>query len=264
MQSTTLCRAVGCVALIMALGGCKADLYTRQTEVDANEMVAALRLRGVEAEKSTRDGGKSWIVSVDEDEMAVAVGILRSVGLPQTHYSSLGELFKKEGLVSTPAEERVRFIHGTTEELSGTLSRIDGVIAARVHIVLPQNDPLASTQKPSSASVFVKYRPEANIAVLVPAIRNLVARSVEGLVYENVSVTMVPGESVATLAPPPKRSGKGWVVLVGLLASVLLLGGSLFAVARWRPQWLPAALRSRMAPVPSEPVAAVESHPHAA
>jgi type III secretion protein J len=241
--SRTLARSAAALWLLLMLGACRTDLYTKQNESDSNDMVAALREQGVAAEKRTPDSGKSWSVTVEEEEIVRAMAVLRSAGLPTERHSNLGELFKKEGLISTPTEERVRFIHGVTEELSDTLSHIDGVIAARVHIVLPQNDPLAPTPKPSSASVFVKYKPDANLSSLVPPIKNLVARSVEGLVYDNVSVTLVPGEVVKTLPPVP--SGSGWIWAAVAAAVLALLAGVGWLLWR-RPTWLPAALLQRL------------------
>ena len=243
-MNTLLVRAGCMLALLLALAGCKKDLYTRLGESDVNDMVAALLESGVDAEKTTSDSGKTWNVSVEETQVVRAVGVLRSKGLPQDKHVTLGEMFKKEGLISTPTEERVRFIHGVSQELSDTLSKIDGVVVAKVHIVLPNNDPMATHVKPSSASVFVKYRWEANLTALAPAIKNLVSRSVEGLSYDNVNVTVV---AAAPLAPGvrhavEKKPGPSlaMMAMLGLLGGVLLL----LAIAMFRPGWRPVAVRA--------------------
>lgn len=236
------------VLLITLLAGCKTDLYTKRTEAEANDMVAALLQRGVEAEKKSGDGGKTWNVAVDEQEVVNALDILRANGLPSDKYVSLGDMFKKEGLISTPTEERVRFIHGVSQELSSTLSKIDGVIVAKVHIVLPNNDPMATTVKPSSASVFVKYRPEIDVPQLAPSIKSMVARSVEGLTYENVTVTLVPGAMLPT-SPRHAVADATWAwVAGGLLALLLLVGGAIGVIAWKKPALLPQGLARRLSP----------------
>jgi type III secretion protein J len=267
MRPTMFCRRRSLAAalfLCLALAGCKTDVYTKQNEADANQMVSALLERGLDAEKKTPDGGKTWSVQVEREDVARALSVLHAAGLPQGRRATLGELFKKEGLISTPTEERVRFIHGVTQELAGTVEQIDGVVVARVHIVLPNNDPLANTAKPSSASVFVKYRPEANVSALAPAIKNLVARSVEGLTYDNVSVTMVAGDMVQAL--PAGAGGRGSAVSSAAVASIaallLLLVAGLGYVLWRRPAWLPAAIGKRLPawgaapPTPVAPAAA--------
>jgi type III secretion protein J len=230
-------------SMLLTLAACKNDLYTRQTEDDANRMVSALLESGIDAVKNTPDNGKTWNVAVEQDQVVHALAVLRAQGLPQDKHVSLGDMFKKEGLISTPTEERVRFIHGVSQELSSTLSQIDGVVTARVHIVLPNNDPLAQEAKPSSASVFVKYRPEANLTALTPAIKNLVARSVEGLAYDNVTVTVVPGSPVSPAAHARGSAGGLWLLFVLLSA---LLGGATWAWhvrPAWLVRWLPALAR---------------------
>ncbi len=228
--------AWACLAL---LGGCQTDLVSNQSEADVNSMVSALLVQGIEAEKVTRDAGKTWVLAVEKDETVRALLVLKAAGLPPERFVSLGDMFKKEGLISTPFEERVRFVHGVSQELSDTLSHIDGVVTAKVHIVLPTNDPMATKVTPSSASVFVKHRPEANMSNIVPSIKTMVSRAVEGLAYDNVNVTLVPASD---LVLPARVAGGGWVWGAAAGFVVLLLAGGA-AVVVLRPQWLPPGLQ---------------------
>ncbi|KVU64912.1 type III secretion system inner membrane ring lipoprotein SctJ [Burkholderia ubonensis] len=232
-------RLAALLASAVLVAGCQQELYGGLAERDCNEMMAALLQNGVDAQKKTPDGGKTWTLAVDDKQIVKAMEVLRARGLPATRYDDLGALFKKDGLVSTPTEERVRFIYGVSQELSDTLSKIDGVVVARVHIVLPNNDPLAQVAKPSSASVFIKYRPNANLATLTPQIKNLVVHSVEGLTYDEVSVTSVaadPVDLVSAAQPPAQKSGGA--TLVGVLVAIFVCvalaaaGGALWWRAR--------------------------------
>ncbi|MFM0733733.1 type III secretion inner membrane ring lipoprotein SctJ [Paraburkholderia sediminicola] len=215
-------KLLPCLALVFLLGGCQKELYGQLTERDCNEIVAALVPYGVDAQKSTPDGGKTWSVSVDEKQIVHAMEILRARGIPSKKFDDLGTLFKKDGLVSTPTEERVRFIYGLSQELDDTLSKIDGVVEARVQIVLPNNDPLAESAKPSSAAVFIKYRADANVETLTPAIKNLVVHSIEGLTYDQVSVTSVPADPLNL--PMPDNQRGGWLTFVAIALGIMLIG----------------------------------------
>lgn len=209
------------LVVLALLSACRTELLSKVNEEDANEALVALRRVGIESEKQTPDAGKTWTVTVDDEHMVAAMAALRSEGLPRKRHASLGDLFSRDGLVSTPKEERVRFLFGVSQELSETLQSIDGVITARVHVVLPENDPLARDVKPSSASVFIKHRPQADLQSLMPSIKNLVSKSIEGVRYETVSVTLVPGalaEPVGSIASSG-RTHWLWFALPLLMAA---------------------------------------------
>jgi type III secretion protein J len=240
--------ALACALLCVLLAGCGSDLYSQLAEDDANEILDVLYAAGIEARKEPA-GEKMFSVQVASSQLQPALRATRERGLPHQRFADLGTLFKKEGLVSTPSEERVRFIYGLSQELASTLTSIDGVISARVHPVIPANDPMADKIKPSSASVFIKHDPHANVQALAPAIKNLVMRAIEGLNADNITLTFVAAD------PPLRRQAiegalPPWLhaVLGGAGAALVAVLGALGFVL-WRYRQLAAAL-SRELPVP--------------
>ena len=185
--------------LALTLAGCKQPIYTQLSEAEANDVLLTLIKGGVEAQKRAGEDG-TFSVWVAEAEIATAIELLRADAQPSEHYSNLGEVFARNSLVSSPTEERIRYIYGLQQELAKTLSQIDGVLVARVHIVVPATDPFEATAKPSSASVFLKHRADINMQLVVPAVKDLVVRSIEGLTAESVAVSLFPAR--ATITPP--------------------------------------------------------------
>ncbi|OLO05851.1 MULTISPECIES: type III secretion inner membrane ring lipoprotein SctJ [Salinicola] len=243
-------QAITLVLMALLLQACDTDLYTRLDEREANVIVATLARNGIPASRQAEDEGRMK-VTVDEDRFAEAVDVLDRAGLPERKFANLGEVFQGNGLVSSPVQERAQMIYALSQELSHTVSQIDGVLSARVHVVLPDNDLLQQNSTPSSASVFVRYIPSLDIDPLIPQIKTLVANGISGLSYDKVSVVPVvsnlPEETRS--APQPVMSSflgiampaasvasAGWLFGLLIMAVVILSGAVGWLIWRQRRQ----------------------------
>lgn len=210
------------VAVALLMSACaEKELYGGLSEKEANEMVAVLQSAGVSASKASKDG-KIWSLQTDANDFPKAVAVLHDQGYPRDRFESLGEVFKKEGFVSSPMEQRARLMYGLSQELSQTISSIDGVVQARVHIAVPEADPLSEEPKPSSASVFIRHSPDVDLSSQVGSIKALVTNSIEGLPYDRVTVVLFPARPVA--APPPTPAKSLTAPLLAILAAIVGVG----------------------------------------
>jgi type III secretion protein J len=220
-------RLAACLMIALLMSGCKEQLYTGVSEREANDMVAVLQMQGISAGKAPAEEGM-FKVEVSRDDFARAINVLRDRGLPQARFSSIGDVFKRDGLVATANAERLRFMYAMSEELSRTLSQIDGVMVARVHPVLPGGDPLTDKVTPASASVFIKHVPDADLSVLAPAIKDMVSASIEGLKQDKISVIFVPAQQLPlqdrSTSQRVERSVWFWAV-VALAITLMVAGG---------------------------------------
>jgi type III secretion protein J len=224
--------------LVLSLSACNAELYSNLTEKEANEMLAVLLERGISIDKIPEKEMK-YTLLVSKGDMARALQILQDAGYPRDRFESIGQIFTKKGLVSSPLEERVRFIYALSQEISETISKIDGVLAARVHVVIPENNPLSDTIMPSSAAVFVKYRQDSNVEFNIPSIKKLVVNSIEGLAYDKVTVVLFesevrdgsvqkpPFQRVLSVKVAPDSVTRFWLLTGGLIFLLLLSLGAM-------------------------------------
>ena len=194
-----LARAAVLAAAMLA-AGCEeqATLYSGLEESQANSVMAALLGENISCTKMPGDEG-TWNVQIDGSRFADAANLCARLGLPRKQYKGVGEVFKKTGMVSSPSEERIRFMDAIAQDLSKTISMISGVVEARVHVVLPENDPFAKNTLPSSAAVAVHSRWDADLTDAIPQIKSLVKNSIEGLSFEKITVTVFQDQ------PPKKR-----------------------------------------------------------
>ena len=179
------------LAFLALLAGCdeQTTLFSGLEESQANAVMAALIDSGIEANKGPGDEG-TWNVTIGKSNFAAAANLCESKGLPRRRFNGVGEVFKKTGMVSSPSEERIRFMDAIAQDISHTISMIEGVVDARVHVVLPENDPFAKNTLPSSAAVAIRSRWDVDLTDVVPQVKSLVKNAIEGLAYEKITVTL--------------------------------------------------------------------------
>ena len=226
-------RCLLLVATALLLAGCDmTELYSQLDEQEGNEMLALLLQHNISSRKRPQ---KDSMVSLEvkSHKIPEAMELLRKNGYPRDKFSTFKDLFNADKLIATPYEDRTRYTYGLSQELADTLSRVDGVMTARVHLVLPAEDDKEA--EVASAAVFIKHNPNYDMEEHIPKIKSVVASGIEGIDYEAVNVALFPAETsdVVQLGEEPlrsilsieltARSVRDFYVLFASLAGALLL-----------------------------------------
>lgn len=224
-------------ALILAGCGESVELHRQLSEQEANEVIAELADKQIRAQKIPAKDGV--VVRVRANDISRAVRTLEAVGLPKVARSTLGDIFRKEGVISTPLEERARYIYALSQELEATLSNIDGVIVARVHVVLPERVAPGEPVQPASASVFIKHDPRLDPDNIQPRVRRMVASSIPGMASaientQKLTVVFVPAtayqeqQQLTYLGPflVPEKDLGFWRTSIMAPMIAIVLGGT--------------------------------------
>ncbi|MBI3964356.1 MAG: flagellar M-ring protein FliF, partial [Chloroflexi bacterium] len=115
--------------------------------------------------------------------------LMAAEGFPQKGGTAGFELFSQPHFGLTEFAEKVNFHRALEGEISRSISRLDAVDTARVHLVIPQPSLFAKDQKDPTASIVIGLKPGRRLdAMQVQAITQLVSSSVEGLKPQNVNV----------------------------------------------------------------------------
>jgi type III secretion protein J len=179
--------------MLAACGDEKVELLNELLEADANEVISELISNGIDAKKIIVKKNISVVIAAKD--MAKSYKVLKAAGIPNVHRSNMGEIFKKEGMMSTPLEERARYIYALSQELEFTFTQIDQVLVARVHVVLPERVAPGQPIQPSSAAIFIKHLPSLDPDTIEPKIRRMVSTSIPGLSdldKSKISISFVP------------------------------------------------------------------------
>lgn len=183
----------------------KRPLATGLTEGEAREIIVLLQDHGISAdyqEVTKERAAPSYTVSVmgGSPSLVEAWRVMQENGLPRPKSAGLEDVYANPGLIPTAAQEKAKLLVGLSGEISRMLNSVDGVVDARVQVVLPDDNPLIDRSQwhPPSAAVLLKYQ-GAQPPLREDQIKALVAKGVEGLTPENIAVVF---NKVQPKAPP--------------------------------------------------------------
>ena len=197
--------------------GCSSPVHHDLDERAANDMVVALGQYGVLADKAP--GGDGWTVRVPSAQRQEALSVLAGLGLPRVSVDAQPDA--PSGLVPSESEERTRRAGHLEARLSSTLSALDGVREAHVHVTLPvaaERLGARAIGTPARASVVLLHRAD-QVPPSDDAVRAVLMGAVDDLHSENIAVVR---SAVAVLAPRPTAMA-AWGPLAVSVSSVAVL-----------------------------------------
>ncbi|WP_337186961.1 flagellar basal-body MS-ring/collar protein FliF [Phenylobacterium sp.] len=171
-------------AIFMNLGQPKALLYSNLDLKEAGSITTALDQAGVKYEVK----GDGSTIMVPRDQVASTRLMLSGKGLPTA--GSVGyEIFDQaNALGQTDFVQQLNRQRALEGELARTIRGLEGISAARVHLVLPRRQLFESEAEQPSASVNITVGGRDPSADQVRAIQNLVAGAVPNMKPDRVTV----------------------------------------------------------------------------
>lgn len=260
-------RPLGLLLLAVALlVGCDRPeaLVNVSSEKEANAILVELERHGVTGvgkSASTVQRQTVWAINVPDGEASKARQILVQLDLPRDESAGMADVLESTGLIPTRTDERVRLMHAIAGELERTFMAYDGVVQARVHVAIPDDQITfsSSTAPPPrpTATVVIKHGGSAP-PVSAEEVQQITSRGVEDLdaadvfvaftqANTDIQVTAVAGDGTGVAAdsaggkyPPLVYQLFGVIVVFGLIIFALLVALAKKGKAKPAPRGRPA------------------------
>ena len=190
---------VGIVFFVVSQQPERTTLYASLPEAEKARVIDALKNAGVDVALDPTTG--DVIVPVRDYHSSRMT--LAAQGLPVSipdGYDSLAEI----PMGSSRSVEQVRLKQTQEIELARSISEIEGLVTARVHLAIPEKSVFARASTPPTASVFVQMENGRSLSrQQVDAIVHLVSSSVPFMAKNDVTVVDQYGN---LLSRPPQDS----------------------------------------------------------
>jgi flagellar M-ring protein FliF len=185
--------AAGVGVVLWSQGPTYGLLYSNLADEEAAAITQSLSSAGIKYRMENGTGG----ISVPVERLNEARLMLAGQGVLQS--GGFASLSKEGGLGVSQFMETARYQHALEQELARTISSLQQVAAARVHIAVARNSSFVRDRSPGSASVFLQMKPGRRLASeQVTAIVNLVASSLPDIDASQVTVVDQQGRLLSS------------------------------------------------------------------
>lgn len=177
--------AIGFAVVLWTQGDDFQPLYGSLDRLDSGEVSEILTFNEIPFKVDTKTGA----LLVASDKIHQARIKLAERGIPGNQSAGFELLDKEQPLGTSQFMESARYKRSLEGELARTISSINSVRSARVHLAIPKASVFVRDGREPSASVFLDLYPGRNLdSHQVKGIANLVASSIPELKIENVTV----------------------------------------------------------------------------
>src|SRR5688572_17941577 len=184
--------AAGVVIVLWSKEPTYSMLYGNLGQQDAAQIAQALDTNNIQYKL---DGGT---ISVPADRVHDARLKLAAQGLPEGD-GGFAVMSKEPGFGVSQFMEGARYQHALETELARTISNLQAIEGARVHLALPRQSAFVRDRRKPSASVFLQMKPGRRLeSEQVTAIVNLVASSIPELEAQQVTVVDQQGRLLSS------------------------------------------------------------------
>ena len=178
-------------------------LFTNMESKDAGEVAA--KLKESKINYTIEESNHGTTILVPSQNVHDARLDLATQGLPRGDKGF--EIFDDSKLGVTEFQNKVNYLQALQGELTRTIKKIEAVEDVRVHIVLPEDSLYKNNEKPATASIMLRIKPNQQLTKKeIKGIVNLTAHSIQGLKPENITIIDETGK---ILNDPDEDEDKG-------------------------------------------------------
>jgi type III secretion protein J len=140
--------------LVFIISACQEQIVHDLSEREANSVMSQLSMARLDARKVQQPDGR-WAISVEHDEMIPALSYIETRRILTTRDAK--SVSNKGSMIPSREEQRFRYERSVAVSIEESLSALPGVLDARVHVNLPDDDLLFGdlARKGGSGSVLL-------------------------------------------------------------------------------------------------------------